>query len=105
MMWLQLAEAVFSWTTECSWANKGGGSHLGKRGKRVSGTWQWSKELMQIDGGGVDPHSLYPFPYSAMLFGIHGSTTWQNMEIMGEKKGGGLSCVGTGYLEFIYINV
>jgi len=30
---------------------QGGGGHLGKRGKRVSGTWQWSKELMQLDGG------------------------------------------------------
>jgi len=36
---------------------QGGGGHLGKRGKRVSGTWQWSKELMQLDGGEDDPHS------------------------------------------------
>ena len=30
------------------------------------------------------------------MFGIHGPTTWQNME-MGEKKGGGMGalCVGT----------
>jgi len=27
---------------------------------------------------------LYPFPYSAMLFGRHGQTTWQSME-MAEK--------------------